>query len=193
MIHHGPATVLLKTLVGPKRYAFGGCHRLAPIADAGPPLPARFEPASPALRPRLAREPRLSLARSSLRSPTHLLASHVHLILNLSACERVSHTANEVDALPQTRHARHLETKRRVRRDSTSMKLDSPSPLSPLAARSYLKSSAVMEILGYRNRSAFWDFVRRDGVPHIRLNPRRIMFEEKALSDWLSRRSSNRR
>jgi hypothetical protein len=50
-----------------------------------------------------------------------------------------------------------------------------------------------MAIFGYQNRSAFWDFVRRDGVPHIRFNPRRIMFEEAALTDWLVRRSSRGR
>jgi hypothetical protein len=67
------------------------------------------------------------------------------------------------------------------------------SPLATLSGRSYLKSSDVMAIFGYRNRSAFWDFVRRDGVPHIRFNPRRIMFDEQALAEWLGRRSSHRR
>lgn len=80
-----------------------------------------------------------------------------------------------------------------VGRDQWSMNHGSLSPLAPLTSRSYLKSSAVMAMFGYRNRAAFWDFVRRDGVPHIRFNPRRIMFEEQALSDWLSRRSSYRR
>jgi predicted DNA-binding transcriptional regulator AlpA len=66
-------------------------------------------------------------------------------------------------------------------------------PTVSLTARKLLKSSAVMQLLGYENRSAFWDFVRRDGVPHIRFNPRRIMFEEQALSDWLARRSCRQR
>lgn len=56
--------------------------------------------------------------------------------------------------------------------------------------RRFLKSSAVMEALGYTNRAAFWEFVRAEGVPHIRLNARRIIFEELALQDWLHRRSS---
>ena len=67
------------------------------------------------------------------------------------------------------------------------------SPPVPLATRNLLKSSVVMAIFGYQNRSAFWDFVRRDGVPHIRFNPRRIMFEEAALNDWLAHRSSRDR
>jgi hypothetical protein len=68
-----------------------------------------------------------------------------------------------------------------------------PTPALPLTARTLLKSSTVMALFGYQNRSAFWDFVRRDGVPHIRFNPRRIMFEESALNDWLARHSSRGR
>ncbi len=60
----------------------------------------------------------------------------------------------------------------------------------PLLTRKFLKSSVVMEALGYTNRAAFWDFVRSAGVPHIRLNARRIIFEEAALADWIERRSS---
>lgn len=59
----------------------------------------------------------------------------------------------------------------------------------PFASK-LVKSSAVMDALGYTNRAAFWDFVKRSGVPHIRLNARRIMFDEHALSEWLTRRSS---
>lgn len=71
-------------------------------------------------------------------------------------------------------------------------RLPTPTPIS-LTARKLLKSDVVMAFFGYQNRSAFWDFVRRDGVPHIRFNPRRIMFEEQALNDWLARRSSRGR
>ena len=46
-----------------------------------------------------------------------------------------------------------------------------------------------MKYFGYTNRSSFWDFVKRCGVPHIRLNSRRIMFDERALADWLNRRT----
>lgn len=54
--------------------------------------------------------------------------------------------------------------------------------------RRFLKSGAVMDLLGYQDRASFWDFVRRSGVPHVRLNARRILFEEQALSDWIRRR-----
>ena len=50
-----------------------------------------------------------------------------------------------------------------------------------------------MQRFGYSNKAAFWEFVHRDGVPHIRFNARRIMFEENALTDWISRRSSHAR
>jgi hypothetical protein len=60
-----------------------------------------------------------------------------------------------------------------------------------LLTRKFLKSSVVMEALGYTNRAAFWEFVRSAGVPHIRLNARRIIFEEAALMDWIGRRSSS--
>lgn len=46
-------------------------------------------------------------------------------------------------------------------------------PPVSLTARKLLKSSAVMALFGYENRSAFWDFVHRDGVPHIRFNRKR--------------------
>lgn len=103
------------------------------------------------------------------------------------------HTARGVAGLPQTRHTRSIEGREATVRDQHSMNHGSSSTFASLASRSYLKSSAVMAMFGYKNRAAFWDFVRRDGVPHIRFNPRRIMFEEQALSDWLSRRSSYRR
>ena len=70
-------------------------------------------------------------------------------------------------------------------------RLLAPPPIA-FTARKLLKSDVVMELFGYQNRSAFWDFVKRDGVPHIRFNARRIMFEEQALNDWLSRHSSRR-
>jgi hypothetical protein len=62
---------------------------------------------------------------------------------------------------------------------------------SRLDSGGLVSSKVVMPRLGYRNRASFWEFVRRHGVPHIRFNARRIMFEPNALNNWLSRRSSN--
>lgn len=50
------------------------------------------------------------------------------------------------------------------------------------------------KLLGYKGKSAgaFWQFVRSEGVPHIRLNRRKIMFSEIAVYDWLAKRSVGR-
>jgi hypothetical protein len=68
-----------------------------------------------------------------------------------------------------------------------------PTSSPPLNGTRFLKSSVVMTALGYRNRCAFWEFVRRQGVPHVRLNARRILFDEQALADWLNSRSAGPR
>ena len=46
-----------------------------------------------------------------------------------------------------------------------------------------------MERLGYADGPSFYRFVRSAGLPHIRLNARRIMFDEATLNDWLARRT----
>jgi predicted DNA-binding transcriptional regulator AlpA len=53
----------------------------------------------------------------------------------------------------------------------------------------FAKSNEVMQLLGYGDRGAFWQFVRRSGLPHHRLNQRRILFERTALNAWLAARS----
>jgi predicted DNA-binding transcriptional regulator AlpA len=56
--------------------------------------------------------------------------------------------------------------------------------------RRFLRSGAVMALLGYPNRAAFWEFVHRKGVPHVRLSARKIVFDEGGLRDWIERRST---
>jgi hypothetical protein len=56
-------------------------------------------------------------------------------------------------------------------------------------SRKLLKSSAVRSALGFSDNSAFWNFVRSSGCPHIRLNSRNIVFDEVALNAWLDRRT----
>jgi predicted DNA-binding transcriptional regulator AlpA len=53
----------------------------------------------------------------------------------------------------------------------------------------FLKPTEVMQALGYSDRTSFWQFVARNGVPHIRLNQRRILFERDALEAWLASRT----
>lgn len=55
-------------------------------------------------------------------------------------------------------------------------------------------SKWARKLLGYKGKSAgaFWQFVRSEGVPHIRLNRRKILFSEIAVYDWLAKRSVGR-
>jgi len=63
-----------------------------------------------------------------------------------------------------------------------------PIPLVP-TVNCLLSSAVVMEMLGYRNRASFWQFVHSSGLPHIRLNARHIRFDSRALNAWLERRT----
>lgn len=56
--------------------------------------------------------------------------------------------------------------------------------------RPTLTAPEVMQITRHKNRGAFWQFVHRAGVPHIRLNARNIIFDKQAVDDWLASRSS---
>lgn len=53
----------------------------------------------------------------------------------------------------------------------------------------FLKSDQVMTMLGYADRSSFWQSVKRSGIPYIRVNARRCLFDQRQLSAWLLRRS----
>ncbi len=52
-----------------------------------------------------------------------------------------------------------------------------------------LDSKTIMKRYGYKNRASFWDFVRRQGVPHIQLNARVIRFDPVALARWEAKRT----
>ena len=47
----------------------------------------------------------------------------------------------------------------------------------------------LMKRLQYENASAFWCWVHTSGVPHIRVNARKILFEPQAVEAWLRRRA----
>lgn len=53
-----------------------------------------------------------------------------------------------------------------------------------------LKSSDVMQRLGYRDRKSFWEAVHREKIPHTRISCRNIVFFEPALNEWIARRST---
>ena len=48
-----------------------------------------------------------------------------------------------------------------------------------------------MALLGYSpaRRSAFWQFVYSNGIPHIRIGRKKIVFSEQQLTDWLAHRT----
>ena len=52
-----------------------------------------------------------------------------------------------------------------------------------------------MKLFNYtpERRSAFWQFVYANGVPHVRTGQKKIQFSESAVMDWLARRSSTGR
>ena len=56
-----------------------------------------------------------------------------------------------------------------------------------------LQSHEVKALLGYTDTGAFWAAVRAAGIPHIRINARRIVFEEATLKGWLTSRTVGRR
>ena len=51
----------------------------------------------------------------------------------------------------------------------------------------YLEPKEVMERFHHHTRPAFWSWVKKQGVPHTRISPRRILFPKAALADWEKR------
>jgi predicted DNA-binding transcriptional regulator AlpA len=52
----------------------------------------------------------------------------------------------------------------------------------------------AMQLFGYKptQRSAFWQTIYSRGVPTVRIGPRKIMFNERAVNDWLEQRSTGK-
>lgn len=68
-----------------------------------------------------------------------------------------------------------------------------PSSPPPFGGMRLLESSEVKALLGYSDNASFWSMVRAAGMPFIKLNARRIMFEESAVKAWLDTRTVGRR
>ncbi len=65
-----------------------------------------------------------------------------------------------------------------------------PSIISaPLNGAKFIAPKVVFALLGYSDVSGAWKAVRKAGVPFIRINPRRILFEESQVRAWLDRRT----
>ena len=52
-----------------------------------------------------------------------------------------------------------------------------------------LTSNEAMRLTGYRSRSAFWGAVRREGIPHVRVTSKHIVFPAVAFERWLDSRT----
>lgn len=52
-----------------------------------------------------------------------------------------------------------------------------------------LSTTQVMTYFGYKSRTRFGRFMREENMPHIRINPKKIMFNPDALEQWIKRRT----
>ena len=59
------------------------------------------------------------------------------------------------------------------------------NPSAPLGGARFLTANEVMPMLGYSDRSAFWQGIKTAGLPYIKLNARTCRFEESAVRAWL--------
>lgn len=50
-----------------------------------------------------------------------------------------------------------------------------------------------MALLGYKDSASFYQTVRTEGIPAIRVNSRRFLFPRAELNAWLESRYSNGR
>ena len=55
------------------------------------------------------------------------------------------------------------------------------SNTAPLAGARLLKPAEVMRLTGHTDRSAFWQWARRAGLPFVKMSAKRYVVEESAL------------
>jgi hypothetical protein len=53
----------------------------------------------------------------------------------------------------------------------------------------FVSSDKVRQLLGYTNRSSFFQAVRQAGIPYVRINARRIIFPVAGVRAWLASRT----
>jgi hypothetical protein len=73
------------------------------------------------------------------------------------------------------------------RRCSLNMSTNTETAIRPLR-----DSEWGMKVFNYtpERRSAFWQFVYTNGIPVVRLSPRKLMFDEQQIRDYIARRST---
>ena len=66
--------------------------------------------------------------------------------------------------------------------------------MTALRDRKFLTSAEVKKMLGYSNTSAaeFMQMIRKERAPFVKLNSRRIIFDEAQLTAWIERRTFGR-
>lgn len=57
----------------------------------------------------------------------------------------------------------------------------------------FLTSSEAQRLLRFNRRSNFWEFVRRNGIPFVKMSARRPLFEEGALRAFIESRTVGRK
>ena len=62
------------------------------------------------------------------------------------------------------------------------------SVAAPFGGARFLTAKQVMPLFGYSDVGSFWSACRAAGVPFIKFNQRKILFEEKAVQAWLDSR-----
>lgn len=60
---------------------------------------------------------------------------------------------------------------------------------APLAGVRLLKAQDVMAFTGHTDKSAFWQWAKRNSLPFIRLGGKTLRFEENAVKAWLDQRT----
>jgi len=58
-------------------------------------------------------------------------------------------------------------------------------PVTLLGSGKVLSTEETMALLGYFDKTTFWQMVKRAGIPHVRLSARRAVFRERDLEAWM--------
>jgi predicted DNA-binding transcriptional regulator AlpA len=60
---------------------------------------------------------------------------------------------------------------------------------SPQIDGRFLPAADVMKALGYTDASGFYRFVKRTGLPFVKLSRRTMVFERSQFEAWVKRRT----
>lgn len=63
------------------------------------------------------------------------------------------------------------------------------APYQGIHNKKLLSSVQMRKILRYDNAASFREFVKASGIPHIKINSRRILFDQAKVDRWLAART----